>query len=90
MNSKNSKFQYKIEHAKNFRLNFLDTTLKFCKKSNSLELQHFEKKSKSQITINFRHATAPKTHKRNAVVGALNRIKNATTNKFDEEKYLII
>lgn len=86
LNLASSNFSYTIEHSKNSKLNFLDTTLSFSSKTKKLELQHFEKTSKSQVTINFKKSLAPSTHKRNAIIGACNRIRNACTNSDDEEK----
>ena len=86
LNLVSSNFKYTIEHAKNSEINFLDTTLFFSRKTNKLELRHYEKPSKSEVTINFKKSLAPSSHKRNAITGACNRIKNASTNSDDEEK----
>ena len=87
LNLASSNFKYTIEHAKNSEINFLDTTLFFSRKTNKIELRHYEKPSKSEVTINFKKSLAPSSHKRNAITGACNRIRKKYSVHDEENKF---
>ena len=78
------KFEYTIENSKNQRLSFLDTEIYFSDKTSNLEMQHFEKSTKSKTTLNF-NSIAPKRHKLNTIIGGCHRIQNATSNNLDRK-----
>ena len=80
MNIAKPNFNYTIEHSNNHKLNFLDSTISYSFKFNELQMAHFEKPTKSQVTINYKNSIAPTQHKRNAIISACNRIRNASIN----------
>ena len=49
LNSVNKNFQFKIDHAKNLKINFLDSTIFFDKKTNLISMKHYKKESKSDV-----------------------------------------
>jgi hypothetical protein len=68
-----------IEHSENKALPYLDCTVYFDEETQKIETKHYEKKSKSKVTLNF-NAVAPKNQKIAAVQGAIHRAKNSSTN----------
>jgi hypothetical protein len=88
INFRSDSLTYTIENSVNNSLPYLDCTVYFDLETGKIETKHFEKVSKSKVTLNF-NAVAPKNQKIAAIHGAIHRAKNSSTNSNNFQKSLV-
>ena len=85
LNSVNQNFQFKIDNMKNNSINFLDSTIFINKDNSLLSMKHYKKPTKSDVLTNFSKSICPKSHKNNCIIGSVNRIMHASSDKIFQE-----
>ena len=71
LNNFNKSLKYTIEHFSENKLNFLDVQIYYDTQTKNYEFRSYQKKSKSNVIMNYKRTVAPLKYKISCLVGEI-------------------